>query len=69
MYDRYIAEAQDLIRRFDIYADVRCRFQRSCQVGYKFGTRPAVTLHGDGGVDPFRARFLLGLNDGEVGIS
>jgi len=27
--------------------------------------RPACTCYGDGGVDPFRARFLLGLNDGE----
>lgn len=65
LHQRYISEAQDLIRRFDIYADVdidaggRARFDTGLGKDFRV---PAFEMEG---VDPFRARFLLGLNDGE----
>ena len=64
MHDSYIEEAQDLIKRFDIYGNVDCD-----NSGIYFDTGlgkdlrvPAFELEG---VDPYRARFLLGINDGE----
>jgi hypothetical protein len=64
MHDSYIEEAQDLIKRFDIYGNVD-----SDNSGIYFDTGlgrdlrvPAFEMEG---VDPFRARFLLGINDGE----
>jgi hypothetical protein len=64
LHDSYIEEAQDLIKRFDIYGNVD-----GDNSGYYFDTGlgrdlrvPAFEMEG---VDPFRARFLLGINDGE----
>jgi hypothetical protein len=64
MHDSYIEEAQDLIKRFDIYGNVDCD-----NSGIYFDTGlgrdlrvPAFEMEG---LDPFRARFLLGINDGE----
>ena len=64
VHDSYIEEAQDLIKRFDIYGNVD-----SDNSGTYFDTGlgrdlrvPAFEMEG---VDPFRARFLLGINDGE----
>ena len=64
MHDSYIEEAQELIKRFDIYCNVD-----SDNSGIYFDTGlgrdlrvPAMEMEG---VDPFRARFLLGINDGE----
>jgi hypothetical protein len=64
MHDSYIEEAQDLIKRFDIYGNVD-----TDNNGVYFDTGlgrdlrvPAFEMEG---VDPFRARFLLGINDGE----
>ncbi len=64
MHDSYIEEAQDLIKRFDIYGNVD-----SDNSGIYFDTGlgrdlrvPAFEMEG---VDPFRARFLLGISDGE----
>lgn len=60
-----IAEAQDLIRRYDIYGDVdmdsagKARFDTG--LGYDF----RVPIWEMEGIDPFRARLLLGMNDGE----
>lgn len=64
-HERYIQEAQDLIRRFDIYADVdvdslgKARFDTGLGKDFRV---PALEMEG---VDPFRARFLIGINDGE----
>ncbi|MBS1989611.1 MAG: hypothetical protein JSS83_03785 [Cyanobacteria bacterium SZAS LIN-3] len=64
IHDSYIEEAQDLIKRFDIYGNVDID-----NSGIYFDTGlgrdlrvPAFEMEG---VDPFRARFLLGINDGE----
>ena len=65
VYDRYIAEAQDLIRRFDIYADVDVDSSGQARFDTGLGKDLRVPAFEMEGVDPFRARFLLGLNDGE----
>ena len=65
VHQKYMTEAQDLIRRFDIYADVDTDSSGNIHFGTGLGKDwriPAFELEG---VDPFRARFLLGLNDGE----
>ena len=65
VHDRVIAEAQDLIRRFDIYADVDVDSTGRARFDTGLGKDLRVPAFEMGGVDPFRARFLLGLNDGE----
>lgn len=66
VHESYIAEAQDLIKRFDIFGDVdfepatgRAHFDTN------LGRDLRVAAFEMEGVDPFRARFLLGINDGE----
>ena len=65
LYDRYMQEAQDLIRRFDIYADVDIDSIGKVRFDTGLGSDLRVPAFEVEGVDPFRARFLLGLNDGE----
>jgi len=65
MYDSYIAEAQDLIKRFDIYGDVDLDGSGVAHFDTGLGRDLRVPAFEMEGVDPFRARFLLGLNDGE----
>jgi hypothetical protein len=65
VYDRYIAEAQDLIRRFDIYTDVDVDSRGTARFDTGLGKDLRVPAFEMEGVEPFRARFLLGLNDGE----
>lgn len=65
VHDLYIAEAQDLIRRFDIYADVDVDSSDSARFDTGLGRDLRIPAFEMEGVDPFRARFLLGLNDGE----
>ena len=65
MYDSYIAEAQSLIKRFDIYCDVDVDESGSAHFDTNLGRDLRVAVFEMEGVDPFRARFLLGLNDGE----
>jgi hypothetical protein len=65
MHDSYIAEAQDLIKRFDIYGDVDVDANGSAHFDTNLGRDLRVAAFEIEGVDPFRARFLLGLNDGE----
>lgn len=64
-HDSYIAEAQDLIKRFDIYGDVDVDSNGSIHFDTGLGKDYRVPAFEHEGVDPFRARFLLGLNDGE----
>lgn len=65
-YASFIAEAQDLIKRFDIYGDVD--FDPATGLAH-FDTQLGRDLRACAfemeGIDPFRARFLLGINDGE----
>ena len=65
MHDSYIAEAQDLIKRFDIYGDVDVDASGTAHFDTNLGRDLRVAAFEIEGVDPFRARFLLGLNDGE----
>jgi hypothetical protein len=65
VYDRYMSEAQDLIRRFDIYADVDVDSSGRARFDTGLGKDLRVPAFEMEGVDPFRARFLLGLIDGE----
>lgn len=62
---RMVAEAQDLIRRFDIYADVDLEYGGDVHFGTGSGQDLRVAMYELAGIDPFRARFILGLNDGE----
>lgn len=64
-YDSYLAEAQDLIKRFDTYGDVDVEPSGSIHFDTGLGKDYRVPVFEHEGVDPFRARFLLGLNDGE----
>ena len=61
VHDRYIAEAQDLIRRFDIYADVDVDSSGRARFDTKLGRDLRIPAFEMEGVDPFRARFLLGI--------
>lgn len=65
VHDSYIQEAQDLIRRFDIYVDVDIDQEGVARFDTGLGKDLRVPVWELEGIDPFRARFLLGLNDGE----
>lgn len=65
IHDTYMAEAQDLIKRFDIFGDVDIDAQGTIRFDTGLGRDFRVPVYESEGVDPFRARFLLGLNDGE----
>jgi hypothetical protein len=65
LHDRYIAEAQDLIKRFDVFADADLDSSGTARFDTGLGKDLRVAAYEYAGVDPFRARFLLGINDGE----
>lgn len=64
-HDSYIEEAQNLIKKFDIYGDVDVDRSGTAHFDSGAGRDFRVAAFEMEGVDPFRARFLLGLNDGE----
>lgn len=64
-HDSYIEEAQSLIKRYDIYGDVDVDSNGVVHFDTELGQDLRVPIYEVEGVDPFRARFLLGLNDGE----
>lgn len=64
-HDAIMAEAQDLIRRYDIYCDVDMDSSGTARFDTGLGRDLRVPVYEMEGVDPYRARFLLGLNDGE----
>lgn len=64
-HDSIMAEAQDLIRRYDIYCDVDLDSNGTARFDTGLGRDLRVPVYECEGVDPYRARFLLGLNDGE----
>lgn len=64
-HDQYIEEAQNLIKRYDIYSDVDVDSSGFVRFDTGLGQDLRVPAFELAGVDPFRARFLLGLNDGE----
>lgn len=65
VHDSYIEEAQNLIKKFDIYGDVDVDRTGTAHFDTGAGRDLRVAAFEMEGVDPFRARFLLGLNDGE----
>jgi len=64
-HDAIMAEAQDLIRRYDIFCDVDVDSTGTARFDTGLGRDLRVPVYEMEGVNPFRARFLLGLNDGE----
>lgn len=64
-HDAIMSEAQDLIKRYDIYCDVDVDANGTARFDTGLGRDLRVPVYEFEGVDPFRARFLLGLNDGE----
>ena len=64
-HDSHIEEAQNLIKKFDIYGDVDVDRSGTAHFDSGAGRDFRVAAFEMEGVDPFRARFLLGLNDGE----
>lgn len=65
VHDSYIEEAQSLIKKFDIYGDVDVDRSGNAHFDTGAGRDLRIAAFEMEGVDPFRARFLLGLNDGE----
>lgn len=65
VHDSFIAEAQDLIKRFDIYGDVDVDSDGTIRFDSGLGKDWRIPVFEVEGVDPFRARFLIGINDGE----
>lgn len=64
-HDEIRSEAQNLIKRYDIYCDVDVDSSGTARFDTGLGRDLRVPVYEFEGVDPFRARFLLGLNDGE----
>lgn len=64
-HQRQLDEAQELIRRYDIYSDVDVDAEGKVHFDTKLGADLRVPIYEMEGVDPFRARFMIGLNDGE----
>jgi hypothetical protein len=64
-HEQYIQEAQELIKKFDIYGDVDMDSSGAVRFDTGLGSDLRVPVFEVNGVDPFRARFLLGINDGE----
>jgi len=65
MYAAYKAEAQDLIKRYDIYGDVDVDYSGSIRFDTGLGRDLRIPIFEIDRVDPFRARFLIGLSDGD----
>ncbi len=64
-HEGYVKEAQDLIKRFDIYGDVDLDSTGKARFDTGLGRDLRVPIFESNGIDPFRARFVLGINDGE----
>ncbi|MGE5708256.1 MAG: hypothetical protein ACM3YO_07975 [Bacteroidota bacterium] len=60
-----IEEAQELIRRYDLYSDVEVDPKEGPIFCEGQGDDLRVPVWEYAGINPFRARFVLGLNDGE----
>ncbi len=66
VHDSYIEEAQNLIKRYDIFGDVDVDANTGeVHFDTNLGHDLRVAVYELESVDPYRARFLLGLNDGE----
>lgn len=65
LHASYMEEAQSLIRRYDIFGDVDIDSAGNAHFDTGLGRDIRVAVYETEGVDPYRARFLLGLSDGE----
>lgn len=65
LYQAQLDEAQDIIRRYDIFGDVDVDSSGKARFDTGLGADLRVPIWEMDGVDPFRARLLLGLNDEE----
>ena len=65
VHQAWIDEAQDLIKKYDIYGDVDLDSSGTARFDTGLGKDYRVAVYEYEGVDPFKARFLLGLNDEE----
>jgi hypothetical protein len=65
LHDAWMEEAQDLVHRFDIFGDVEMDRDGTVRFDSKMGQDWRVPAYELANVDPFKARFLIGLNDGE----
>jgi hypothetical protein len=65
MHDNWMSEAQELIHRYDVYGDVDMDASGTVRFDSHIGQDWRVAVYELANVDPFKARFLLGLNDGE----
>jgi hypothetical protein len=63
LFSSYKSEAQELIKRYDIYGDVDVDLDRTIRFDTGLGHDFRVPIFELKGIDPFRARFLIGLND------
>lgn len=64
-YQHLIDEAQELVKRYDIYGDVEVDASGKARFDTGLGDDLRVPIFELKGVSPFRARILLGLNDGD----
>jgi hypothetical protein len=64
-HEKLIAEAQGLIKRFDIFADVDLDATGKCHFDTGLGKDYRVPIFELENIDPFKARILLGINDAE----
>lgn len=62
---KYLLAAQDLIKRYDIYCDVDVDGSGVARFDTGLGKDYRIAAYEFEGIDPFMARFLLGINDGE----
>lgn len=58
-------EAEELVHRFDLFADVSGRSGGTIRFGTGHGEDLRIPMWERAGLEPFRARFVLGLLDGE----
>lgn len=64
-HDSFMEEAQNLIIRYDIYSDVDVTADGKIYFDTNLGKDLRIPIYEIEGIDPYRARFILGLNDGE----
>ena len=64
-HDVWLDEAQELVKRYDIYSDVDVDTTGRVRFDSGVGQDWRVAAYELAGLDPFKARFLIGLNDGE----
>jgi hypothetical protein len=65
LHEKQLDEAQVLIRKYDIFGDVDVDASGTAHFDSKLGNDLRVPIFELEDLDPFRARLLIGLNDGE----